>query len=41
VWEADPNQLQFPTDAFCVTVDEFGGQYLGRLEEPDQPLGQS
>jgi hypothetical protein len=36
VWEADPDQLQFPADAFGVTVDEFGRHHLCRLEEPGQ-----
>jgi hypothetical protein len=40
VWEANADQVQFPADAFGVTVDELGGQDLRRLEEPSQRAGQ-
>jgi len=33
VWKTDPDQLQFPADAFGVAVDEFGGDDLRRQEE--------
>jgi hypothetical protein len=41
VWEANPDQIQFPADAFGVTIDEFGGDDLRRTEEPGQRPGQS
>jgi DNA-binding transcriptional MocR family regulator len=36
VWEANPDQLQFPADALGVSVEEFGGDGLGRLEQLGQ-----
>jgi hypothetical protein len=41
VWIANADQIQFPPHAFGIAVDEFGGQGLRRLEEPDQWPGQS
>jgi hypothetical protein len=36
VREANPDQLEFAAHAFGVTVDEFGGHCLRRVEKPGQ-----
>jgi hypothetical protein len=36
VGKANPDQLQFPLHPFGVTVKEFGGHGVRRLEEPGQ-----
>src|SRR5262245_43166406 len=41
VGKANPDQLQFPSHAFDVTVEEFGGDGLRRPEEPGQWPDQS
>jgi hypothetical protein len=34
VWKANPDQLQFPADAFGVTIKDFGGHGIRWLKEP-------
>jgi hypothetical protein len=41
VGKANPDQLQFPLHPFGVTVKEFGGHGVRRLEEPGQWPDQS